>query len=243
MNHTPAIGLIACDVFSHEITIAAGNATHILHRKSLPIGLHDRPNEMYVALQAAIDEMDNQPNIEAIVLGYGLCGLGTAGLSARKLPLVIPRAHDCITVFLGSKERCAEHRQNCHGCYHYTSGWNRARRVPGPDRIAALHEEYTGTYNEEDVNFLLESERSMWSPYHTATFIDTGTSDATAEAAYAQSCADWLGWKFEIIPGDPSLLHDLLRGVWDEERFQIIHPGHQLAHSPDSAIMRTKPCP
>lgn len=241
MNRPPAIGLITCEVFKSEIALVSAGAEHIVETRMLEIGLHDRPDDMRAILQAAVDEMDKRDDIDAIVLAYGLCGLGTAGLRAVRHPLVIPRAHDCITAFLGSKEHYADRQSNCPGCYHYTPGWNRARRVPGPDRLAALREDFLKRFDPDDADFLLESERAMWDSYHTASFIDLGTPEAAAEVAYTKQCADWLGWRFEHIQGDPALLKDLLFGNWDEARFQIIRPGFKLAHSATEAVMRSEP--
>lgn len=243
MSKPPSIALIACEVFQSEIDLLAKGAEHIVEQRFYEIGLHDRPDEMRVRLQHEVAEMDRRDDIEAIVLAYGLCGCGTAGLRAARHPLVIPRAHDCITVFLGSKEVYAERQSACPGCYYYTPGWNRARRVPGPDRIAALREDFSKQFDPEDVEFLLENERGMWDHYGTSTFIDLGTREAAGEAVYTKQCADWLGWKFEHVKGDPALLHDLLWGPWDDGRFQIIRPGCKLAHSPTEAVMRSEPIP
>lgn len=239
MDAVPA-ALIACEVFRDEIDLLAAEAAHLRERRFLEIGLHDRPDEMRVTLQRAIDEVDAREDIEAIVLAYGLCGLGTAGLRAGRHPLVFPRAHDCITVFLGSKETYAARQKACPGCYHYSPGWNRARRVPGPERLELMREEFGERFDPEDVDFLLENERAMWTGYHTATFIDLGTPEAEAEAAYARRCADWLGWKFEHLRGDPALLRDLLHGPWDGDRFQVVEPGNQLGHSTDERVMCAK---
>jgi hypothetical protein len=236
----PSIALIACEVFRSEIEMLAGGEEHIVEKRYYEIGLHDRPDEMRAILQQAVTEMDRHDDVEAIVLAYGLCGLGTAGLRAARHPLVIPRAHDCITVFLGSKERYGERQSVCPGCYHYTPGWNRARRVPGPDRIEALRVDFSKQFDPDDVDFLLENEREMWASYHTATFIDLGTPEAQREAAYTKQCADWLGWSFEHLKGDPALLRDLLWGPWDEGRFQIVRPEFKLAHSADEAVMRSE---
>lgn len=243
MKTSPPFALIACEVFRSEIDLLASGAEHIVETLFYEIGLHDRPDEMRVRLQQEVAEMDRRDDIEAIVLAYGLCGCGTAGLRAERHPLIIPRAHDCITVFLGSKEVYAERQAACPGCYYYTPGWNRARRVPGPDRIATLREEFSKQFDPEDVEFLLENERGMWDHYGTSTFIDLGTSEAADEAVYTKQCAEWLGWKFEHLKGDPALLHDLLWGPWDDERFQIVRPGCQLAHSATEAVMRSEPIP
>jgi len=236
---TPHIALLACSVFEREILHWGGKAGHIRTTRFYEIALHDRPDVLREKLQLEITSLDARDDIEAIVLAYGLCGRGTAGLRAGRHPFVLPRAHDCITVFLGSKEHYAKHQRVCANCYYYTPGWNQARRVPGPDKIAAMHEQYSAQFDDEDdVEFLVESEKAMWAMHDTATFIDLGTPDAETEADYAMHCADSLGWKYERIHGDPTLLRDLLAGRWDDERFQIIRPGEVLAHSIDDRILR-----
>lgn len=240
-NVPPRIALIACSVFEQELAVHAAGASHLATIDWYEMGLHDRPDQLRVTLQAAIDRIDMRDGIEAIALAYGLCGRGTAGLRAGRHPLVIPRAHDCITVFLGSKEHYAAHQGACPSCYYYTPGWNRNRRVPGPDRLESLTKDLSGKFAPEDVAYLLESEREAWAMHDTATFIDLGTPDAEAEARYARRCADWLGWKFEHLRGDPGLLRDLLRGAWDDARFQIVPPGAVLGHAPDDSILRAVP--
>lgn len=237
------IGLIACSVFEREIALHRCPSVRLAATEFLEIGLHDRPDTLRGALQAAIDRIDQREDISAIVLLYGLCGLGTAGLVARRYPIVIPRAHDCITVFMGSKERFARHHRSCPGCFYYTPGWNRNGRVPGPGRLEYLRTEYEKRFEAEDVEFLLSAEKEQWGQHSTAVFLDLGTDDAWGEAQYARSCARWLGWKFEWMKGDPSLLRDLLAGRWDSESFQMIHPGSRLLQTGDEWIMRTEPAP
>jgi hypothetical protein len=234
------IALLACAVFEREIAVWAGTPAQIRETRFYEIALHDRPDTLREKLQSEILSLDARDDIDAIVLAYGLCGLGTAGLRACRHPIVLPRAHDCITVFLGSKKHYASHQRGCPSCYYYTPGWNQARRVPGPDKVAAMQEEYSAQFDEDDVEFLIESEKAMWAMHDTATYIDLGTADAETEANYAKRCADSLGWKFERIHGDPTLLRDLLEGRWDDERFQIIRPGEVLQHSTDERVLRAK---
>jgi hypothetical protein len=237
----PRIALLACSVFEREIALWGRGAEHIAETRFFEIGLHDRPDHLRALLQENLDEVDARTDIEAVALAYGLCGLGTAGLCPLRHKLVIPRAHDCITVFIGSKEAYAEHQRRCPSCFYYTPGWNQARRVPGPERLENLRAELAAKFEPDDVEFLVQTEREQWSQHDTATYIDLGTENAAAEADYARRCADWLGWKFEHLRGDAALLRDLLWGNWDAERFQIIEPGAQLGHAPDQSIMRSEP--
>lgn len=237
----PKMALVICDVFEQELALVLPGVTHVIEQQLFEIGLHDRPDIMRVELQKALDGLATREDIEVIALVYGLCGCGTVGLHSPRQRLVIPRAHDCRAVFLGSKELFAQREQACPGCYYYTPGWNRARRVPGPERESMLKESLARQFDPEDVEFLLESERDMWASYQTAAYIDHGTPDSAREAAYTKECAEWLGWRYEYLKGDPSLLHDLVWGPWDAERFQVIEPGQRLAHSPDAAILCAEP--
>lgn len=245
MEKTPParIALLACAVFEKEIAMISEQegALQIIETRFFEMGLHDQPDVLRSTLQQQIDELDALENIDTIALAYGLCGCGTAGLHPSKHPIVIPRGHDCITVFLGSKERYAQHQSQCAGCMYYTPGWNRGRRVPGPDKLKVLEKELLEKFDPDDVEFLIESEQEAWAMHDTATYIDLGTDDAESEATYAEDCSKWLGWKFQRLEGDPSLLRDLLRGPWENDRFQIIHPGEQLAHSPNAMVMKSEP--
>lgn len=239
-SNPPRIALLACSVFEREIALHTRDARHIAEIRWFEMGLHDRPDQMRITLQENLAAMDARTDIAAVVLAYGLCGLGTAGLRPQRHPLAIPRAHDCIAVFMGSKEKYAAHQRACPSCYYYTPGWNRNRRVPGPEKLAALRTELAKKFEPDDVEFLIETERAQWAMHDTATYLDLGTDDAESEADYAKQCAGWLGWKFERIRGEATLLHDLLWGNWDEPRFQIIQPGQRLGHAPDESIMRAE---
>jgi len=237
---TPRIALIACRVFEDEIALHGGGAPHIASTRFLEVGLHDYPDNLRKALQTEIDAFDTL-DVEAVVLAYALCGRGTAGLRAGRHRLVIPRGHDCITVFMGSKEKFACQQAASPDSYYYTPGWMKANRTPGPERLESLREEFAKKFDPDDVEFLLESEKANWAQHGRAVFLDLGTPGANENAAAAEKAAESLSWKFERIPGDPSMLGDLLAGRWDNERFQIVEPGMLLTHSPDERIFKSSP--
>lgn len=241
MSSFPRIGLVACRVFEDEIAIHGGKAPHILETLFLEVGLHDQPDSLRKTIQSKIDGFDARDDIDAVVLAYALCGLGTAGLRAGRHRLVIPRGHDCITVFMGSKEKFACQQSACPDSYYYTPGWMKANRTPGPGRLESLRAELAEKFEPDDVEFLLESEKANWAQHGKAVYLDLGTTGADEKAADAKAAAESLSWKYERIPGEPTLLRDLLAGRWDAERFQIIEPGQALAHSPDEKIFRARP--
>jgi len=237
----PRIALIACRVFEEEILRHGGSAPHIAETRLLEVGLHDHPDNLRKVLQTEVDRFDSRDDIEAIVLAYALCGRGTAGLRAGRHPLVIPRGHDCMTVFMGGKEKFACQQAANPDSYYFTPGWMKANRTPGPARLESLRAEFSKNFDPDDVEFLLESEKANWAQHGRAVYLDLDTLGADEKAAEAEAAADSLGWKFERIPGDPKLFQDLLAGRWDVERFQIIQPNAILDHSPDERIFRERP--
>ena len=149
---------------------------------------------------------------------------------------MIPRAHDCITLFLGSKERYRDVVGEHPGTYFYSPGWIRGRRVPGPDREKWLRELYADKYDEEDMDDLIEADRESYAHTDRACYVDL-TGDTQAED-YCRNCAKWLGWEFVRLPGDPALLRQLLTGPWPEDRFLTLRPGEHIELDPGPDIIR-----
>jgi hypothetical protein len=240
-NPPPDTALIACRVLEAEIEALSRGAAHIVRREFFEIGLHDQPTNLRSLLADAVGRAEDDPTVRLVVLVYGLCGLALVGISPRRCPLVVARAHDCITLFLGSKERYGATMRDEPGTYWYSPGWNKARRVPGPEREAALRKEYTAKFGAEDAEALLEMERAAFAQHTTAGYADLGLPGDEESRRYAEQCARSLGWRFRGHPGDPSLLHDLLHGPWDNERFLTVRPGERIAHSADADIVKAVP--
>ncbi len=104
--------LISCEVFYREFNTVVARSPHTVDSEYLPKALHDiGTTGMRERLQAVVDRVTD-PAYDAILLGYGLCNNGIVGTDRRDKRLVVPRAHDCITLFLGSKERYLDYFQN-----------------------------------------------------------------------------------------------------------------------------------
>ena len=107
--------IIACDVLNREISYLASQSCCHVDVTFLHQGLHDTPDKLKIQLQQAIDQTNRDgypydyfktvPDYDYIIIGYGLCSNGIVGISSEKIPLVVPRGHDCITFLLGSKEK------------------------------------------------------------------------------------------------------------------------------------------
>lgn len=127
--------LISCEIFYRELCWAVARSPNTVDIEFLPKGLHDIGSEgMSARLQAVLDRVDD-PRYEAVLLGYGLCNNGIAGLRSGKYRLIVPRAHDCITLFLGSSERYLEYFNSHPGRIlrdHGLDGTGKGRRRTEP---------------------------------------------------------------------------------------------------------------
>ena len=115
--------LISCEVLYREMCAAAAHSPHQVDVEFLPKGLHDQSGPaMRARLQEAADRVD-ATRYEAVLLGYALCGNGVAGLVSRTLPVVIPRAHDCIALLMGGRDRYRSYFENHPGVFFRSTGW------------------------------------------------------------------------------------------------------------------------
>ena len=115
------IAVVTCDVLTDEVRHFCRDLPQVKTIEVLEQGLHNTPDLLRERLQAVVDKTEENPAIDHIVLVYGLCSRGIEGVSARRCRMAITRAHDCITLLLGSKERYADYIKEHPGTYWYLS--------------------------------------------------------------------------------------------------------------------------
>lgn len=203
----------------------------------MPQGLHNDPPLLRRTLQEKVRQLEDEHPLEAIILGYGLCSRGIEGVSASRAKLVVPRAHDCITLLLGSRKRYSEYVQLHPATYWYSVGWNRHHLPPGPERVRRMRDEYAAKYGEDNADFLMEEEQAWVSTYDRATFIDTGVGPAEQEAASTEANAKWLGWNYDRQPGSLELIRALVEGPWPDSDFLVLEPGRSAKMTADEGVI------
>lgn len=241
----PRIAVIACSVLQDEVEHFARGLPHVARIKYLPQLLHNEPMRLRAELQAAVEKCEADAAVDAIVLAYGLCSRGVEELRHARCPLVIARAHDCVTLYLGSKERYAEYLKKYPGTYWYSPGWIKAHAPPGPDRDAYLRGKYAEQFEPDDVEYLLEQEKLWTAHYDRAAYValGEGAGETPAQIAYTRQCAACLGWNFDHVKGDASLMRDLFSGPdkWDNARFLIVPPNHGIKLTADDSVIKAVP--
>ena len=239
--------LIACEIFHRELCAAVARSPNRVDIEFLPKGLHDIGQAgMSARLGEALASVDAS-QYDAVVLGYALCSNGVLGLSAPGIPLVIPRAHDCITLFLGSKERYLDYFQSHPGVYFKTTGWiERGEELSQYPQDAIQHqtgmmqtyEDLVAKYGEDNARFLYEQLCDMTHNYSAITYIEMGVEPDDRFERRAREEAAERGWKFEKLAGDMTLIRQLVDGPWDAERFLVVPPGSRVAASYDERIIK-----
>jgi hypothetical protein len=225
--------LIGCEVLLRELCDAVVHSPHLVDIQFMPKGLHDLGGpEVRRRIQEAIDAAD-EARYDAIVLGYALCGNGLSGIQARGVQLVLPRAHDCITLLLGSRARFQEHFTANPGTYYRSVGWI--------ERGAAIQQQLTGMgfhrtsleslierYGESNGRYLYEEYRRYEQAYTKLTYIDNGLAPDETFLERARAEAQEKGWSFETVTGELTIFRRLLAGEWNDD-FLIVFPGQQTA--------------
>ncbi len=83
--------VIACRVMEPDLVALAGDAPG-LSIQYLEQSLHRTPRRLAPKVQAIIDQAP--PDVAQVVLGYGLCSNGIAGVRAGRQELIVPLAED-----------------------------------------------------------------------------------------------------------------------------------------------------
>ena len=223
--------LISCEVLERE-------ADHCLNETSFEIDIeyteksaHEKPELLQQSIQKIIDRSDNY---DAILLGFGLCGNALNGLRAGNCQLVAPRAHECCTLFLGSKKRFNELFEGRESMPWGSAGYcekdggylrnSDTGAVIGYDRT---YEEYVEEYGKENAEYI-------WSTIHPkresndVVFINI---PETYSHEVFQDFEKEMQEEKKVITieqGNMSIIRKLLTGVWDED-FLIIEPGSEIS--------------
>lgn len=230
--------LIGCEVICRELCHALARSPFAVDAEFLPKALHDLGGTaMRKRLQELIDAVD-PARYDAVLLGYALCGNGTAGLEARTVPLIIPRAHDCIALLMGSADAYAQYFQSHPGVYYRSIGWLERGEDLQPFTPGAAHtlEALLEKYGEDNGRYLYEQLTAYQQNYNQLTYIHTGLEPDDRFEKQAKAEADRRGWSCERLDGNLGIFERLLSGDWKEAEFLVVPPGKRVQVRYDGSI-------
>ena len=239
---------ISCEALARILYHNAATSPHSIDIDLYELGLHNDPPALQQALQAAIDAVD-AGKYDAIVMGYGLCGKATEGITARDLTIVVPRAHDCITLFLGSRDRYLREFEENTGTYWYAADY--IERTLDPNTSLSLgaltvgnsqqqYNEFVAKYGEDNAAYLMEVMGGWEKHYQRAAYIAYDFFASPTAQDKARNDARDNQWNFDEVAGNLLLIRKLLYGDWDDD-FLLLKPGERLAMSHDDGVIRAEP--
>jgi hypothetical protein len=242
--------VIACPVFQRELELLAATAKTDVTFRNLEMGLHEGSAEnLRAAIQRAIDGIAAS-QCDVIGIGYGLCNRGVVGLTARALPVVIPRAHDCIGMLLGSSRGYLAQLELQPGTYFQSPGWlenspgggdMRPQNVTFGPNSSVTREQLVEKYGEENADYLLEQFNNFTRHYERLAYIATPVPGASKWEQLAKDIALRQGWKFERLPGDLGWLRRLLDADWSDREFLTLKPGERVGLRSDDRLIGAEP--
>lgn len=233
------VHLIGCGVLAADMNRIAIELNLQLRTTFLPAGLHDKPKELHARLQVAIDTAEQNRACSRIVVGYGICGRGTVGIHASAVPVVFPRVHDCIALFLGSDQAYKREFAKYPGTFYLTAGWQLAKGNSGrgKNRKIWIGSEAMGCdalrehYGERSAERIIDFFSSWQKNYQRAAFIDTGLDQSGKYARQAQKMASEHHWQYEKIAGDDRLMRQLLTQEYSDNAILVVPPGYSTFYS------------
>ena len=231
--------LIACNVFFREICAEAALSPHVFDLEFTEKGDHVKPDLLRVTIQEKIDAAAATGKYDAALLAFGLCGNALSGITGGNLRLVIPRAHDCCAIFLGSKDRFAEYFGDNPSRPFSAAGY-RERGDSSPHTndahntlgMNSTREEYVRLYGEENADFLMETLAPAKNVGKETEifYIDMPGTEFLGHTEKCRTEAEAEGKKFICVKGDRRLIRGLLHSTdgWDSDDFLVVEPGEKI---------------
>ena len=164
---------------------------------------------------------------------------------------MIPRAHDCITFFFGSRAAYRQYFDGHPGTYYLTTGWSERNVPEGTDYarpaygrqgvmgklgLTESYEEMVEKYGKENADFLAASFGDWYKNYSAYLYLTMGVCDETPLIEAGRANAKERGWSFDVKEGNMTLLKKLFAGPWDED-FVVVPPGRRIVARNDEWVL------
>lgn len=210
--------VIACNIMKEELLRFQINGISFVF---LEQSLHLTPQKMKPVIQEEIDKAAKQVS-DYVILSYGLCSNGILGVKANRHPLVIPKVHDCIALFLGSREKYMEEQTREPGTYYLTKGWIEEGKSP-----LGIYKEYCKRYGQETAEWAIKEQLKN---YTRIALVNMGANLSEDHREHARENARFLHLRYEEMAGSLAFFEKMLQGWWDEE-FIILKPGEEVTQA------------
>ncbi|MDD4278201.1 DUF1638 domain-containing protein [Candidatus Sumerlaeota bacterium] len=250
--------LLACHVLWRELSVLTACSRFSWRVEFLKRELHETPRLLHSRLQDAIDLVEADLGDEgllnsavpfstegqvpeAIVLGYGLCSRALEGLCSRRIPLVAARAHDCVALQLGGRERYGSFFSAHPGTFWFSSGWAETTMFPSHCELEAYRQVLSRKYDDaDDVDYLMDCQTEWIGRYSHGAWINSRFSpenDRLRERV--MSVCREVGWGYFSVDYCDGLLRRLLDASLDggDDDIVIARPGQTFVFTGDDDVI------
>lgn len=204
--------MIVCKSILPEVTGVLEKLQCSYPMMVMDAALHDRPEELKKKLQETLDQLEN---VDRVLLTIGYCGGSVKGLKAGDFEMILPRVDDCITMFLGSKEK-RKAVKNEERTFFLLKGWLDSER-----NILAEYQRIVEKYGEDNADMVMEM---MYQHYLKFDLVDTGLFEIEPQLEKMEQIAQLLDKEYEVLQGTDSMMERLISGPYDEEHFVLVKP-------------------
>lgn len=206
--------IIACESIKDELK-KVFNGEKSIKLKFLPINFHRKPGKLTGVLQQAIDKAAEHS--ESIVLGYGLCSNATVGLTAPGIRVMIPRTHDCISMYLGGQRNYKKFFFQYPGTYFLTKSWIDNQKDP----LGLVENEYQQRVGDEMAKEAMDTELKN---YNYIGFINNQTGNTPYYKNKSIENAQFFDKEYIELEGSDTFIKKILYGPYDTRDFVILEP-------------------
>jgi len=234
---------IVCDVMKQDLEkIVKDKKINNLDLIFMEQHLHNTPELMRQKLQEKVSSLNGC--YDKIILGYGLCSNGVTEIVSGKHEIIIPKVDDCISLFLGSKEKYLEMFKKDPATYYFCKSWieyagdpyrgyllwtGKEDQIPG-QWIRAKEVYGSRRYNEGTARLLVGE---MMKNYKRIVLINNNDIE-TIHRQYLEKMIIFLNevlereLVFEEIPGSSKFLEKIVLLDIDEKNFLSFKPGQKI---------------
>ena len=223
---------IVCGMLDDFFTKAAANSPHEIKIDMIDKKLHTEPEKLKREIQLRLDAL--KPEWDFVVLGFGLCGGALNGIKSGKHTLIIPRCHDCISLFLGSKELYSDIvKKYQNRCYWFTPSFYKQKFLLIKKFRQERIEEYKEQYDEETSQYLIDVELGPLFKYTHLNLIDDLENPDNTLCQEAYILAEEFNWQVNKFNIGDSLFNAMYRGDFNENDFLTVIPNKTVMQSMD----------
>ena len=241
--------VIACAVLAVDLKHSAKKSGLDFEYIFLEAGLHNNPKLLKEKLQASIDTISSSGMCDRIIVGYGICGKGTTGVRSRNIPLVFPKVHDCIALFLGGTRAYKTQFKKYPGTFYLTAGWIEEGIEPESQKGHYAYfgnqklefNDLVGKHGELAARKTFDFLNTWQKNYQRAAYIETIAKSSKKYEATAKGMAELFHWQYEKIKGSQELIIKLINAEKSSDEILFVPPEHVIGFDPVRESLSANP--